>query len=243
MKFSTYKDIAERVECERLAREDIVHFARDCKDYKDKEIAAIIVSWLSDGEKEEKEYAISDVILNKMGGKPYDYIMSGDYTIYKDNYYCLHRMITYNEFANLCEKLHSIYVRGITLQDAMLEEKRRNGYGHYVTALASLLSGDTMIATAHIGANYRLNLAIRWLVRQDSPVDMGLWLQCSPSKLLVSVNATTLQNIKKYAILRSCDCNEATVISLTQFAKKIFPNDAARLDYVLNYNWFTNGSK
>ena len=109
--------------------------------------------------------------------------MTGDFAKYKDNYYCLYKMITWGEFANLCEKLYGIYAQGITLQDAMLKEKRQNGYKHYVTALAHLLSGDTMIATSHTGANYRLNLAIRWLVRDDSPVDMGLWLECSKPKL------------------------------------------------------------
>lgn len=238
MRYSRYKDIAERVECERLAREDIVRYARARKTYKDKEIAAIITTYLSDGDKDEREEAIGEMIVNKMKGKPYDYIMEREYDEYKDVYYSLHRMITFHEFFSLCDRLYSVYAQGITLQEAMLKEKRRNGYRHYVTALSSLLSGDTMIASAHMGANCRLNLALRWLVRQDSAVDMGLWLECDSGKLLASVNYNTLQNIKKYAILRSCDCNEETVEGLTAFARKIFPADPSRIDYVLNYDWF-----
>lgn len=83
-------------------------------------------------------------------------------------------------------------------------------------------------------ANKRIHMFLRWMVRQNSPVDLGIWDWFSPSLLKIPIDTHVLQESVKLGLLSTDDKpSKKTVIKLTSLMNEIFPGDPCRADYSL----------
>ncbi len=83
------------------------------------------------------------------------------------------------------------------------------------------------------GAMKRLNMFLRWMIRKNSPVDIGIWSFLDPSELLIPLDVH-VGNISRSAGLLNRKQNDfKSVMELTEILKEFDPKDPIKYDFAL----------
>ncbi len=83
------------------------------------------------------------------------------------------------------------------------------------------------------GAMKRLNMFLRWMIRKNSPVDIGIWSFLNPSELLIPLDVH-VGNISRSAGLLNRKQNDfKSVMELTEILKEFDPKDPIKYDFAL----------
>lgn len=229
-----YISLADKYETEDFVPKDPISLVKHYTDWKDIEVAAVIASWLSYGRRSVFMPKIESILIDEMNDKPFEYIFSCEWAKYEDNFKCLYRMTSWHNFAKLCERLFRAYSLFFSLEDSVIDSFTKNGYKFYYQGLCEVLYGESMIPSPiSCSANKRMNMLLRWMVRQNSPVDIGLWNNIPKSKLLVPIDVHSLHAAVEFGITDKVDETKSVCLKVTNFAKNIFPDDPARMDFAL----------
>lgn len=78
----------------------------------------------------------------------------------------------------------------------------------------------------------RINLFLRWMVR-NRDVDFGLWKKIKPFELVIPLDIHIFNISRKLGITKRNIPNMKTAIEITEFFKKINPEDPLKYDFVL----------
>ena len=75
---------------------------------------------------------------------------------------------------------------------------------------------------------------LRWMVRQNSPVDLGIWTWVSPKELIIPLDVHVMQQAIKLNLLpENASASLKTAQTLTAKLSEVFPDDPVRADYAL----------
>ncbi len=93
---------------------------------------------------------------------------------------------------------------------------------------------SSIVPKGRTSANKRIHMFLRWMVRTDSPVDLGLWTWYSPALLIIPLDVHVMQEAQKLGLLPpKATASRKTAITLTKKMEQIFPGDPCRADYAL----------
>lgn len=226
--------LADKYETEDFIPNDPISLVKPYNKKQDIEISAVIASWLAYGRRNVFMPKIASILTDEMNDRPHDYILSRKWEQYKDNYQCLYRMTSWHNFAMICEKLYTVYTHFVSLEDAVIDITKAKRYKFYYQGICDILYKESLIPSPDsYSANKRMNMMLRWLVRGNSLVDIGLWKKIPASSLLVPIDTHSLHSAVKFGIVNKIDETKAICIKVTDFAKTIFPGDPARMDFAL----------
>lgn len=80
----------------------------------------------------------------------------------------------------------------------------------------------------------RLNMFLRWMVRQDRRgVDLGLWTRIAPSQLLPPLDVHAARTARELGLLARTQNDFRSVLELAQALKNLDPIDPIRYDFAL----------
>ena len=79
----------------------------------------------------------------------------------------------------------------------------------------------------------RINMYLRWMVRQDGEVDFGLWHHIPPSALLIPLDLHTGNTSRQLGLLNRKQNDCKAVIELTTRLREFDPEDPIRYDFAL----------
>ena len=79
----------------------------------------------------------------------------------------------------------------------------------------------------------RFNMALRWLVRDDGIVDMGVWTSIPKSKLYIPLDVHVSNISRELGLLTRKSADRKAVEQLTGELRKFNPSDPAIYDYAL----------
>lgn len=80
----------------------------------------------------------------------------------------------------------------------------------------------------------RLNMFLRWMVRDDNKgVDFGLWKNISPSKLVCPIDVHVSRVARKLQLIQRKQTDWQTAVELTEYLKTLDKNDPAKYDFAL----------
>lgn len=211
---------------------DPVSFLWKYTDKKDIEVAAVICSTLAFGNRKQI-YKACEKTLALMGDSPYEYITKNRtaWDQFEGDFSCWYRMLAKHHFFSICFALQNIYGTYDSLEDKI--EIRSIKGKSYVESLISLFGHLNGFPKDTASCCKRLILMLRWLVRQNSPVDVGIWTKLDPAKLLLPMDVHSLNTARKYGFLKRKSNDMKAVLEVTEWAKTICPNDPASLDYFL----------
>lgn len=103
-----------------------------------------------------------------------------------------------------------------------------------LTRVAQSRSFRHLVSTpSRASACKRWFLFLRWVVRPRDGVDLGLWKNASPSKLLFPVDRHILRIANNLGIVRSCQATLRIAREITDFFRRIDPMDPVRFDFAL----------
>jgi uncharacterized protein (TIGR02757 family) len=79
----------------------------------------------------------------------------------------------------------------------------------------------------------RINMALRWLVRDDGIVDMGVWQSIPKSKLYIPLDVHVGNTARDLGLITRKANDRKTVVELTGILRTLRPDDPVYYDYAL----------
>lgn len=79
----------------------------------------------------------------------------------------------------------------------------------------------------------RLNMFLRWMVRQNSMVDFGIWKTISPADLICPLDVHVARVARHFKLLERKNTDWKATIELTENLKQLDAKDPAKYDYAL----------
>lgn len=226
------KELIPKYEKTEYFANDPVSFLWKYKDKRDIEVAAVICSALAFGNRQQI-YKACEKTLALMGDSPYQWVMSQSYQIsLKDGRW--YRMLRLFDLSNIRYFLKQVYTKFETLEDCILDAMSKHlEFTSYIEVLCAIFNGCNGIPKDTKSCCKRLNLMLRWLVRQNSPIDVGIWKSLDQSKLLLPLDVHSLNTLREIGAIKRKSNDMKTVIEATEWAKEICPNDPTSLDFYL----------
>ena len=220
---------------------DPVAVVKRCKEQKDIEVMGIVCSWLAYGNRNQI-YKKCCMAYDLMSAKPYDYVMSGQWREYKDSDKNFYRLFFYRDFHDLMQSLYNVYQQHATLEEAVLATlvgtRRAVSYdpqGAKTRILESLISffNANGIPRNTQSACKRLCLFLRWMVRRDGIVDLGVWTKFSPADLLIPLDVHVNRVARQHGLLTRPSADMRAVEELTANCRKLYLHDPVIMDFAL----------
>lgn len=226
-----YAELMAKYEDMRYFETDPVAVVRRFTDVMDIEVMGLVCSWLALGNRNQI-YKYCCASYDLMTGKPYKYVISQAWTKYADDDRCYYRMFRYTDFHDLMQSLYSIYTQFGTLEDAIIRYNAQYPGTDYLDALISLISAHG-IPTSKSSACKRLCLLLRWMVRRDSPIDLGIWTRLDQKKLLIPLDVHVGRIARGHGLLKRQSSDMKAVLELTGQCRQIIPDDPCGMDFAL----------
>lgn len=236
--------LADTYENEDYFANDPVHFAHLYPDKVDQEIIGFISSWLAYGNRTQIVRTIRNLIDEIHKVSSYDPCMFiterqwVDMPHAKDE--VLYRFYKWGDFYDLCEALHKIYDKHLTMEEAVLASYDRLPphlrvlATDWVHAVISLFPNVKGVPQDTQSACKRVCLFLRWMVRSPSPVDLGIWAHVPKRSLLIPLDTHVNRMARQLGLLqRAKRANMNAVLELTANCRQMFPDDPTRVDYAL----------
>ena len=233
---------AARINSPAFIADDPVQFPRRFSDLRDIEITAIVSALLAWG---NRKMICRDCerLLGYMDHSPYTYVMDEGYEDF-DPDRNIHRTFFGRDLRYLLRGLRKIYKEHGSIDNLGIA----NGIGEDnapAWKLAELLqkymsetNGGEKCPRCLPGnldhsALKRLNMALRWLVRDDGIVDMGVWSSIPKSKLFIPLDVHVGNISRNLGLLDRKSNDRKAVELLTGVLKKIRPEDPVFYDFAL----------
>lgn len=233
---------AARINDPRFIANDPVQYPRRFTAVPDVEIAALLAATIAWGNR-TMICRNCERMLSLMEGQPLRYVMEEAYEELPDSVN-LHRTFFARSFKHYLRGLRRIYRRYPSL-DAFAAAHDVGSDEAPAWRLVELLDGE--LAAANDGrhdsrclpsnlrttALKRVNMALRWLVRRDGIVDMGLWQSISPSKLFIPLDVHVGDTARELGLVERKANDRRTVEELTRRLRHFRPDDPAIYDFAL----------
>lgn len=232
---------AERINSPAFIGDDPVQFPRRFERQQDIEIISLLSATIAWGNR-KMICRNCEKLTNIFEGRPYDYVMDRAYeTLPEGN---IHRTFFVENLRHYLRGLHSIYSRYATLEDfakavgaptAEMPAWQLVAAMNVAFAEANGGCSDSrcLPGNLHTTALKRINMALRWLVRDDGIVDLGVWKALKPSQLFIPMDVHVGDTSRELGLLTRKSNDRQAVIELTDTLRKFRPDDPVIYDYAL----------
>lgn len=233
---------AERINSVDFIADDPVQFPRRYDDLRDIEITAFLTAIISWGRR-SMILRDADRMLALMDHQPYLYLKDKGYEDL-DPSLNIHRTFFGRDLLWMMRTLNKIYTHHESLAD--FADAHRVGESETPSwQLAGLLGRLGHDANSGIDcpqcvptnlrttALKRINMALRWLVRKDGIVDLGVW-DCVPeSKLYLPLDIHVGNTARALGLLLRNANDRRSTEELTKLMRTLRPEDPCLFDYAL----------
>ncbi len=220
---------------------DPVQFPRMFSSLQDIEIAALLCSSIAWGNR-KMICRNCGKMLALMGHDPHNYVMDRAYEELPDGN--IHRTFFAANMRHYLRGLHRIYSRYGSL-DAFAASRLKDVDDQAPWRLAKEINRELAAANDGKGdsrclplnldttALKRLNMALRWLVRKDGIVDLGVWDSIKPNQLYIPLDVHVGNVARELGLVTRKANDKKTAVELTETLRTLRPEDPAFYDYAL----------
>lgn len=227
---------ADKYETPEFVKSDPVQFPRRFKLLHDIEISAFITAWLSFGRREAIIEA-AEKIHKIMGTSPYKFIMNQEYKDFMDcDALTLYRFYSFHDFYCICDRLYDLYSAYNSMYMYMTEMLVVHKSSDKETFLRPLIDffGECYGIPCTLSSSCkRLCMFLRWMIRTDSPVDLGVWLNFTPKKLIMPVDTHVHRIALEFGIISRKSNDFIAAVEITKAMSEVFRNDPLRGDFAM----------
>lgn len=220
---------ADKYETPEFIQTDPIQFPHRFTAKQDIEVSAFLTSYLAFGRREQIIKKVNE-LHDVMGYSPYRYIIEGDFSAFPHSNRKFYRFISYEDINQLLTAVKSYYMRYADLETAVRAEgltlphealQRMFGHIHYFPCEGS---GS---------ACKRISMFLRWVCRQNSPVDLGIWKLIGTTELLIPLDTHVHKMSLKLGITKRKSADMATAVEINEYFRNVFPEDPGRGDFSL----------
>ncbi len=232
---------AERINSTDFIGADPVQFPRLFERQQDIEIAGLLSATIAWGNR-KMICRNCEKMLSMMNGRPYDFVMSGAYEDLPDGN--VHRTFFVENLRHYLRGLRRIYSRFDTLEGfaaaeevgtaempawRLVEGMRRE----FAEANGCACDSRCLPGNLDNTALKRINMALRWFVRRDGIVDLGIWEAIKPSQLFIPLDVHVADTSRQLGLLTRRANDRKAVVELTEHLRRFRPDDPAIYDFAL----------
>ncbi len=242
-------DIAELLESEAarinstgFIAADPVQFPRRFSSQADVEIVSLLAAHLAWG---NRKMICRDVerLLALMEHRPALYVAEGAFEELPDGLN-IHRTFFARNLKHMLRGVRRIYAAHGSL-DAFCRACGASHSAFPAWTLAAAMNHEMAEAGGGVGdsrclplnlnttALKRLNMALRWLVRNDGIVDMGLWRSLTPAQLYIPLDVHVGDTARDLGLVTRKANDRRTVVDLTETLRTLRPDDPVYFDFAL----------
>lgn len=245
MELKPYLDqINAEVERPEYIPHDPVQFLHAFDNKNDIEIAGFFAATMAWG---RRDIVISkvDELLSRFDYHPFEFIMAYEPSDFSSLNGFKHRTFKPIDIHGLISGLKNIYSRFDDFETFFsfsydLAQKQNRHFLAVFRENFFNLSTDSAVRTRkHISdpekgsTCKRLYMYLRWMIRKNSPVDLGIWDFISPAELQVPFDVHVARQSRRYGLITRKSNDLKTVCELTNTLKLMNPDDPAVYDYAL----------
>ena len=234
---------AARINSPEFIAADPVQFPRRfLSSQPDAEIVSLLAAHIAWGNR-KMICRDADRMLEMMDGQPHAFVMEGAYEAISDTTN-IHRTFFGRNLKHFMRGLRAIYSRHATLDDFCRccgAPDSEFPAWHLAAAINDELAranGGTsdcrcLPLNLQTTALKRLNMALRWLVRRDGIVDLGMWRSLSPAQLFIPVDVHVGDTARSLGLITRKANDRRTAVEITCRMREICPDDPVLLDFAL----------
>lgn len=233
---------ARRINSEAFIADDPVQFPRRFSSLPDIEITALLCATLAWG---NRRMICRDCerLLTLMDNQPYAYVIDEGY-LDLDPDINIHRTFFGRNLRHYLRGLRAIYTRHGSLNDFARAIGAREAEAP-AWRLAEGLNAELSAANSgctdsrclpvntSTTALKRLNMALRWLVRRDGIVDLGVWDSITPAQLRIPLDVHVGDVSRELGLLCRRSNDRKAVEELTGHLREFNPDDPTLYDFAL----------
>ena len=228
-------------------KDDPVQFPHRYSDLRDIEIVSFLVATIAWGNR-KMILNSANKMLEIMGKSPFDYVMSGGYENLDDGK-CVHRTFFGKDLKYYCKGFQAIYENphcarngSHSLEGLFFNEEHDVWRG--IENFRDLIAKANGYTSKHISnpcctepkkgsACKRLHMALRWLVRDDGIVDIGVWKQLKPKDLMIPLDVHVARVSRDLGLIERKSNDRRTVELLTAKLREFDEEDPVKYDFAL----------
>lgn len=184
-------------------------------------------------------------LLRRMDNAPFDFVINHSSADLKNLLEFKHRTFNATDLLYFIQFFKHHYSESKTLETAFSKwmkksdvniEPALNGFYQYFFSLPHVPERTKKHIAAPIKNSTckRLNMFLRWMVRQDQKgVDFGIWKNISPSQLICPIDLHVARVARRFDLLKRKQTDWLAAIELTDQLKKFDNNDPVKYDFAL----------
>lgn len=231
----TLRKLAKQYEAREFINGDPSWFMHQVEGKANIEVTAFVASSLSYGSRKQFMSKIQ-YILDCANKNIYEWIVSDKYTIdIPDNNACYYRLYnhhTMNQFLNALKCLLDEY--GSIGEFIKTNSSTGLEAVNAITQWFASHNGGIAIPKDSTSACKRICMFLRWMVRDNSPVDLGLWSEFIDKRsLIIPLDTHVIQEAVALSLLKNKSNSMSNAIKLTNKLSEIFPDDPLKGDFAL----------
>lgn len=232
---------ARRINNPSFIDKDPVQFPRRFGNLQDIEIVSLLAATLAWG---NRKMICRDIekMLSLMDHQPHLYVMDKGYEDL-DPSLNIHRTFFASHLQHFLRGLRKIYNDHGSLDSFASYHKIGEDYApawKLVELLNKVLEDENGCVNSRClplnlkqSALKRVNMALRWLVRDDGIVDMGVWKSIPKSKLYIPLDVHVGNVSRELGLLKRRQNDRKSVEELTEVLRRFNPEDPALYDFAL----------
>ena len=228
--------LAARHETPAFVEGDPLQCLRGLRPPGNLETAAFVAASLSYGSRAQFLPKIR-CILDAAGGDVHGWVLSGAFrrSFRHGDASCFYRLFSRGLMADFLSALRRLLQRHGTIGGYLRARGAATGPAA-VRALCGAFAGKVspVVPAGDASACKRLCLFLRWMARDGSPVDFGLWSGWfDKSTLLVPLDVHVVRQARRLGLLRSDAATMRAARQLTARLAEVFPGDPCKGDFAL----------
>jgi uncharacterized protein (TIGR02757 family) len=241
------EEVVARVNRRDFVESDPVQFPRRYDSLPDIEIAGLLVALISWG-KREMILRSAERMLALMGPSPYEWVMNEGYEDL-DEGLAVHRTFNTTDLKFIARGLRAAYSAHASLEELFAGGDMFDGIARLRTVIIDANkqhaaqggpeASFTERSMKHL-ANpdkgsvcKRLHMFLKWMVRRDGIVDLGLWRRISPAQLYIPLDVHVGNTARRLGLLSRSQDDRRAVEELTARLRELSPDDPVRYDFAL----------
>jgi uncharacterized protein (TIGR02757 family) len=221
--------------------DDPISIPHQYSDHRDIEISAFLTATIAWGNR-KAILTSARRMMQMMDNSPYQFISSHRKADLKPLQKFVHRTFNGADFVSFVQNLTEIYRRRQSLEDCFLPEaddfNLAPAIGRFREEFFSM-SHETR-SRKHVSdpmagsAAKRINMFLRWMVRNDSRgVDFGIWSKINKSQLSIPLDVHSGNVARKLGLLRRLQNDQKAVQELDATLRLFDAEDPVRYDFAL----------
>ena len=202
----------------------------------DVEVASFIAAMLAFGNRKQFIPKIREILQtsDRSLGSISRWLCAG---AYKKDFPCgekkFYRFYSYDDMQVFFGELAGILNEAGSLGE-FFRLKADVGFSLLYEIVSSSFPKSAIVPKGRSSANKRVHMYLRWMVRRNSPVDLGLWQWAEPSSLLIPLDVHVMQEAAKLGLIpEKATASRKTAELLTSALNEAFPGDPCRGDFAL----------